>query len=171
MAHWVEKLSSRSYSFRNQPGFEIGRALLTPERSKSGGDIYKLMRSVEPGDIILHLTDSAAFTGWSIARSKASIVSAESGLWYRIELSGHAPLNPPLRREDFFKPPFSTDLQRIADGRGRNLFFEWRLRMRQGAYLTPLAPDVLTVLDAAYLRVAGRTISEQWSRKQPTSST
>ena len=140
MTHWVEKASSRKILLRNQLGFEIGRALLAPEKSVTGADRYKVMRSVEPGDVVLHLTDNQAFTGWSIVRNKAATVLVESRLWYRVELEHHAPLDPPLGREVFFKPPFSSDLLRIANERGRNLFFERRLRMRQGAYLRLYPP-------------------------------
>lgn len=64
---WVEKTIVHGRSDREGGDYALGKALWSPQRSKSGGDVYRFLREVEPGDIVLHLTDNRAFTGVSRA--------------------------------------------------------------------------------------------------------
>ena len=62
---WVEKTLVTGRADREQGDHALGKALWSPQKSKSGGDIYANMRRVQPGDLILHLTDNRGFTGMS----------------------------------------------------------------------------------------------------------
>jgi hypothetical protein len=66
---WVEKTLVRGYPTREAGDYALGRVLWSPQRSQSGRDVYRFMREVRPGDVVLHLTDNRAFTGVSRAAS------------------------------------------------------------------------------------------------------
>ena len=39
----------------------MGDVSVGPQRSKGGANIYRSMRDVRPGDVVLHLTDNQGF--------------------------------------------------------------------------------------------------------------
>jgi hypothetical protein len=117
--------------------------------------MYRTMRFVKAGDVILHLTDNRAFTGISIVQSSFHELQLGFEAWYRVPLVGYRKLIPPLDRTCFFSSGFGTKLLKYLNGSVRaNVFYERRLRLRQGAYLTPLSVKVLGVLDEAYMSIS-----------------
>src|SRR5258706_8539995 len=67
--YWVEKTLTHDRADRLQGEHALGRALWSPQRDQRGADIYRFMREVRPGDVVLHLTDNSGFTGVSVAAS------------------------------------------------------------------------------------------------------
>ena len=162
---WVEKTKVKDRPDRLAGPNALGRALWSPQRSESGSDIYRFMRELRPGDIVLHLTDNQAFTGRSVVGG--AVDSQFTGLpdteWagtkaYRVQLQDYVELKPPLERETFFAEPFKSQLRRIAADGAKNLFFNREPSLNQGAYLTPAPPRLVEVLTAAYRSQTGRDL-------------
>ena len=163
---WVEKTHVRGRTDRMEGDYAVGKALWSPQRGKGGADIYRFMRDVKPGDIILHLTDDEAFT--RISRAAAS-VEEFGGLpgteWgeqpsYLVRLQDSIVLEPPLARKILFEAPYKERLQAIIERGQKNLFFNRELNLNQGAYLTPLPPQLVSVLNGAYKDTSVRTFHD-----------
>lgn len=132
------------------------------------------MREVNPGDVILHLTDNEGFTGISTAASRAKDFNGLAGTeWgegpsYLIQLENFQSLSPALSRSTLFSEPFKQRLIDILDSGQSNLFFNREPSLNQGAYLTPVPPELLSVLNDAYEHVAGKAlISDQFASSKP----
>jgi hypothetical protein len=162
---WIEKTIVTGRSDREQGDHALGRALWSPQRSKSGGDIYASMRAVRPGDVVFHLTDNQAITGVSIAAE--AVDDSFQGLagtdWegpgYRIALRDHELLTPPLERASFLATePFATELSELAKSGAKGLFYNAHRGLNQGAYLTEATPTLLSILSRAYQAFAGQPL-------------
>lgn len=99
--YWIEKTIVKGRPDRQLGERTLGKALWSPRRDKRGADIYKNMREVEEGDIVLHLTDNIEFSGVSIVNKKVIKTDGMSGTaWdgpaYLIKLSDFIELDPPL---------------------------------------------------------------------------
>ena len=160
---WVEKVIVAGRRDRLEGEHALGRALWSPRRSVTGGDIYSTMRRVQAGDVVFHLTDNRGFTGVSIAESTADedFVGIEGTDWagqtaYRIALREFQPLEPPLWRQSFFeREPFRSQLLQLTRGSTRGLFYNRNLELNQGAYLTEASGELLAILNAAYRAQSG----------------
>jgi hypothetical protein len=101
---WIEKTLVKGRPDREQGEHRLGAALWSPQKAKNGADIYKEMRAVREGDVVLHLIDNSQFSGVSVAAGGAD--SAFQGLpntaWqgpaFRVPLRDYLPLDPPLER-------------------------------------------------------------------------
>jgi hypothetical protein len=163
---WVEKTLVAGRPDREAGEDALGRALWSPQRSKDGRSIYGNMLQVRPGDIVFHLTDNDSISHVSIAAEKAD--ETFTGLpdtdWsnqpaYRIALKDCAALSPPLPRDAFLKTePFAGQLKELVDSGARGLFYNARLELNQGAYLTEATPSLMAILNRAYHAFAGKTL-------------
>ena len=161
---WIEKTILAGRPDRQEGEFALGKVLWSPQRSKDGSDIYRFMRDISAGDIILHLTDNQGFTAvseaMSIAESFGGVPGTEWGSEpsYRVSLSNFTRLDPHLNREAFFASPFRDRLINLIKSGQRNLFYNSGPTLNQGAYLTPAPPALLRILDDAYRSVAGKAL-------------
>lgn len=162
---WIEKSLVQGRPDRQDGDHALGKALWSPQRSKSGGDIYSNMRAVRPGDIVLHLTDNNAFTGVSIAAEAATdafkgIVGTEwYGDCYRVPLSNFIKLEPQLHRDDLFKTePYASELKELVDSGAKGLFYNSKLELNQGAYLTEATPTLAAIIVRAYQEASGKPL-------------
>jgi len=154
---WIEKSIVKGRADRIEGENAVGRALWSPLRAQNGSDIYRNMRLVQPDDIILHLTDNAAFTGISVADSFArkDFVGIDGTSWaglpcYHIKLRDFASLNPPLTREQLFA---EADVRKqLVEIRRKysNLFYDPNLDLHQGGYLTEAPEELVDLLDNVY---------------------
>jgi len=144
---------------RSNPGFGVGEALFSPLRSSSGADIYRFMRAVQPGDAILHFVDNRSIIGISRVKREAEIIAIGTEQWYRVQLEGFSALMPALQRDVLFSAPFREGLAAIANSGVHNLFYTRHMTLSQGAYLTPLPRNVLSVINAAYFAMCGRPLA------------
>lgn len=162
---WIEKTIVKGRSDREQGQHALGKALWSPQKSKSGGDIYAKMRAVKPGDIILHLTDNRGFTALSVAAEVAddTFGGIEGTDWYgdcyRIALQDYIELDPPLLRDRLLKAePYASELRELIESGAKGLFYNAKLELNQGAYLTEATPTLVSILNRAYLEVAGKPL-------------
>lgn len=172
---WVEKTIVAGRSDREAGEYALGQALWSPQKAKGGSDMYRFMRDVRPGDIVLHLTDNRAFTGVSIAESAVQEFDPVGGTaWsgrpgYVIRLNGFRRLKPALDRDVFLAPPYREQLLDLLSSGLRNTFYAKDGNLNQGAYLTPLPPQVLSILNDAYRKLAGRDLLQEVAEPQPSS--
>lgn len=78
---------------------------------------------------------------------------------FRIELTDHEKLDPPLPRDAFLETePFSTELRELAESGAKGLFYNSRRGLNQGAYLTEATPTLLSILNRSYEAFAGKSL-------------
>jgi hypothetical protein len=159
MIVWMEKTLVKGAPERQIGDTAVGKALASPAHGEGNRDIYKLMREVLPGDVVLHLVDNEGIRGLSVARSSYHRVRAPFGERYIVPLRDYTELEPPLSRTVFFSEPFGNRLQALLKIGVPPAFFTRYLKLQQGKYLTHVSPELLSILDEAYLTVADRTIS------------
>ena len=87
--YWIEKTLVTGRPDRNEGERALGKALWSPQRSRDGADIYKNMRLVQRGDLVLHLINNKSISGISIVKEKA-IETKKIGV-----ANIHLPLNKP----------------------------------------------------------------------------
>jgi len=169
---WVEKTMVQDRPDRVEGPDMMGAALWSPQRAADGRDLYANMREVKLGDLVLHLTDNEAITGLSLVagplddtfRGIAGTAWADRPC-YRVALRDFRSFDPPLRREWFFGDAEIGERLRAVAGqpRGRGLFFNSKLELNQGAYLTEAPPMLTSALDAAFVRNFFRLEQSQYS--------
>ena len=165
--YWVEKTLVKGRADRISGDYAVGSALWSPQRGKTGRNIYSAMLNVQPGDVIFHLTDNRGISGVSVAASSAdpTFVGLPTTDWegasgYLIRLEGYAPLDPPLNREEFLGDPVVfAQLARILEQyTGKGLFYNKEHELNQGAYLTEAPVELVGVLNNLYQKKAGRNL-------------
>ena len=81
---------------------------------------------------------------------------------YLVELSAFHRFEPEFRRDAIFSKELQgrfLDLQRSGE---KNLFFDSKLNLRQGAYLTPVSPILMDLFDLGFAKIAGgRTLTSE----------
>ena len=165
---WIEKTLVKGRPDREDGEHRLGAALWSPQKNKKGADIYRNMRSVRKGDIILHLIDNRQFVGVSVAAGPADDTfqglpgTAWQGPWLpKMPLRDYIQLDPPLAREDFLESPAgAAELQKVHQQyRGRGLFYTAGLDLNQGAYLTKAPTELwIEALSRIYLKLYGKSI-------------
>lgn len=162
---WIEKTIVSGRPDREDGENRLGCSLWSPQRSKNGGDIYSSMREVQPGDVVFHLTNNKAFVGVSVAEAAVDdtfqgIAGTEwEGDAYRISLREFEKLDPPLERHAFLATePFATELSELVSGGAGRLFYNRKLELNQGAYLTEATPTLLSILNRAYESFASKAL-------------
>ena len=161
---WVEKSLVAERSDRRSGPHALGEALWSPQTSEDGRDIYRLMREVAPGDIVLHFVDNRHFSGISrvTAAPDDSFRGVTGTAWgdrpcLRISLGSYTPLDPPIEREQLFNDlPTRARLQEILSAH-RGLFFNRNFELNQGSYLTAAPISLVKVLNDIH---KGRTGSD-----------
>lgn len=153
MNYWIEKTLVENRPDRISGDRALGKALWSPIKDKRGADIYKNMRKVTKGDIVLHLIDNSRIIGISTVLESAIESSGIAGTsWngpaYLIELSGYKKVEPAIERNEILNQKFRDKLMKIASN--SEVFYNYKLDLRQGAYLTPCSTELLTILDSIY---------------------
>jgi 5-methylcytosine-specific restriction protein B len=159
--YWIEKTIVTGRPDRNEGERALGRALWSPQKSKDGADIYKNMRSVQNGDIVLHLINNKLISGISVVKKMAiETKGVENTEWggpaYLIELEKYTALYPPIDRKDILNEGNKAELLRIANF--SEVFFNSKLDLRQGAYLTPCSRELLTLINKVYFKLSANKL-------------
>jgi hypothetical protein len=151
-------------------GWEFGTCLWSPEKSKVGHDLYRLMREIVQGDLVLHVLHSDwapserehRFVGFSYAHGSVEISAVgppAPGEW-----AGQAPFyRVPLRDFTSFPTSISTraliglfekELRQDLITHPRRYPFTFydggrEIRLRQGGYINACTPGLFDILKQA----------------------
>lgn len=130
--YWIEKTIVSGRPDREQGPHRLGAALWSPQKDKRGADIYKNMREVTPGDVVIHLTDNRHISGVSIAAEAVddTFLGIEDTEWkeqpsYRVALNDFIRAEPSYSREQFLRnEPTASVLRTIYENEGgKGLFY------------------------------------------------
>ena len=136
---WIEKTTAKNRSDRVKGEHAIGKALWSPQKNQGGGDIYKAMRQVFPGDYVIHLVDNQQFVGISKAEEIYNdkfqgVPNSEwEGPYYRVSLKEYREFEEPIPRGVIFEnSDFGLPLEIVLEG-DDNIFFNRKFELNQGA--------------------------------------
>ena len=150
---WIEKSITKNRIDRQEGPLKLGSALWSPTKDKRGGDIYSEMRMVKPGDVVLHLTDNKGIQGVSIVKREHTVgKGAENTAWdtdaYIVELRDYIQLPELFDRSLFLNEKNRSALDQINDN--HKVFYNKKLDLNQGAYLTESPPELTGILCRTY---------------------
>lgn len=159
--YWIEKTIVKGRADRQSGDRALGIVLWSPQKDKRGADIYKNMRAVNEGDIILHLVDNKEIIGVSRAKTKYHEADGLKGTeWegpaYVIPLDEYQVLDNKISRDLLLATKNSKKLGRIADS--SEVFYTSNLELRQGAYLTPCPQELLRLIDQSFQNITGHSL-------------
>nr|MBI1229100.1 hypothetical protein [Cytophagales bacterium] len=159
--YWIEKTIVNGRKDRLKGERALGKALWSPQKDKRGADIYKNMREVENGDVVIHLRDNSTISGVSIVKSSAVESHGISGTdWdgpaYLIELEKYLPLKPEIPRSAILNIKNRLILDEINSQ--SEVFYNNKLELRQGAYLTPCPIRLVTLINKAYSELSNSNL-------------
>ena len=162
MRVFVEKCNVKGRQDRIEGDYKLGKAIWSPSQGKKGADIYKLMREVIPGDLIIHLTDNKGIRGISEVAGKYSEgIGIENTEWagvkaYFIKLRNYNELNPFFSRDDFLNQKYGKLLNEVK--KTSKVFYNKKLEFNQGAYLTESPYKLTKHLNECYETTHGKRI-------------
>lgn len=161
MNYWIEKTITKKRIDRLEGDRALGKALWSPQKDQRGADIYKNMTLVEKGDYIIHLVDNSSISGISIVKEQAIKTKGVEGTdWngpaYLITLENYTPFKIPLSRTDILKPVNKSILDNIS--KTSEVFYNKKLDLRQGAYLTPCPIELLELINNEYFKINSENI-------------
>ncbi len=165
---WIEKTYWRGRNHKEEGELALGKALISPQKSRGGANIYRNMTMIKKGDIVLHLVDNQDIVGVSKVSEEYNanpdfIFNREweddSGTvpGYIVKLENYRPLAKPINCKDIFNERFREKLIAIRASEG-NLFYNKVLNLTQGGYLTAVPENLSTLLNEIYLEKTGETI-------------
>ena len=162
---WVEVTKVSGRPNREHGEHALGKALWSPQTATDQSDIYKNMRRVRPGDIVLHLIDNERISGVSVAETSAddTFMCLDGTEWegrsgYRIPLSDYVTLEPPIHRDEVFKDDaVRAELSDILQHH-KGLFYSKNLELNQGTYLTEAPKQLVQILNKLYREATGQSL-------------
>ena len=158
---WIEKTLVRGRPTREKGDRALGKTIWSPTQGnaragRQPADVYRNMREVKKGDLVLHLIDNFNISGVSIVKSEE--IERVKGLpntdWdetrdcYMHRLEKYAELVVPIDRQDIFSDTNQNDLTDINNR--SEVFYTSNFTLRQGAYLTPCIDDLAFLLNDIY---------------------
>lgn len=161
MKYWIEKTLVNGRQDRMEGDRALGKALWSPQKDKRGADIYKNMRDVKSGDVIIHLIDNFKIGGVSIAKTNViesiGIPGTEwEGPAYLIQLESFEKLVPEISRDLILNPKNKILLDEINNE--SEVFYNNKLELRQGAYLTPCPVKLVTLINNVYKSISNNNL-------------
>jgi len=167
---WVEKTIVKNRPDRQTGENALGKALWSPQRAEDGKDIYRQMREVRSGDVVFHFVDNESLTSFSVAESEAdeSFVGVAGTAWagrpaYRIPLSHHQELEPPIDRKEFLQADrYRSAIDELLAG-SKGLFFNKEFNLNQGSYLTEAPLKLIQIWNDIHARKTQMPICKDWN--------
>lgn len=178
---WVEKTDIHDpYKEPGNGELALGKAILSPQADKAGGDRYWQLEEADQGDIVLHLLqDKYAIVGASVVSSELitdyDYPEAVEQRWeqtqrdqggYLRKLHSFERFDKPLElKPDLFDHPDRQDIVDWIREEYSNIFYNKNRALVQGGYLTKAPEPLVEVLaDASddltqYLSDQGYTVS------------
>ncbi len=153
MNYWIEKTIVKGRADREYGDRALGKVLWSPQKDKRGADIYKNMRKVKEGDIVFHLVNNEEIAGISkVSREYLETNGLEGTAWqgpaYLVELSEYTKLDPILKRDVLLNKSNFQALSNISEN--SEVFYNKKLNLRQGAYLTPCPVPLASLIKTCY---------------------
>lgn len=178
---WVEKTDIHApYKEPDNGELALGRALLSPQKDKGGGDRYWQLREAKCGDVVLHLLqDDYEIVGSSVVESELITdydfpegveqrweqTQREEGGYLR-KLRSFERFDEPIKlKPDLFDHPDRQDMIDWIREEYSGIFYNKNRALVQGGYLTEApGPLVETLADASdsltqYLSTHGYDVS------------
>ena len=157
---WIEKTIIKRRPDRKEGELAFGKVLWSPQKSKTGSDIYKEMTQVRPNDLILHLTDNLGITAVSkVAEPFYEGESPKDTVWegktYIVPLKQFKQIDV-LPRQNFLNDRYKDRLLSIA--KQHRVFYNVELNLNQGKYLSHCPEELASLLNDAYQEKYGTNI-------------
>lgn len=159
---WVEKTDIHApYKEPGNGELALGRAILSPQEDKGGGDRYWQLREAECGDIVLHLLqDDYAIVSASVVESELitdyDFPDAVEQRWeqtqreeggYLRKLRSFERFDTPLKlKPDLFDNPDRQEMIDWIREEYSNIFYNKNRALVQGGYLTKAPEPLVEVL-------------------------
>ncbi|MBK8785316.1 MAG: hypothetical protein IPN43_02195 [Chitinophagaceae bacterium] len=164
---WIEKTKVTGRPDRIEGERALGKVLWSPQRGKPNSrtgtpaDIYKNMRIVNPGDIVLHLIDDQKISGISLVKNKVIETTGLKGTdWespaYLIDLENYIQLTPSIDRTSLLNNENKALLLNIKEE--SEVFYNIALNLREGAYLTPCPIKLLYIINELYKTLSNKSL-------------
>jgi 5-methylcytosine-specific restriction protein B len=158
---WIEKTLIKGRKDREEGKRALGKALWSPQADKRGADVYKNMKRVKKGDIVLHLINNYSFDSVSIVENEAIKTSGISGTdWegpaFLIQLKRNIQLEELFTKEYILNNRNKQNLTDISES--SEVFYTKKMTLRQGAYLTPCALELLSIINEEYKKFSGHDL-------------
>jgi len=194
VSFWVEKTYIQGRGAELDASFEFSNSLWSPLTSIEGKGIYRNMKAVKPGDVIIHLAKEKAESSESYTLRGVSVVSKEAEIFdmppntrwgdkwreqgldpkgYIIQLKDYKELEEHLDIDEFLGNPKYSDkmigiLESVSD-----LFYNIHLKPNQGKYLTKAPSELVLLLNDFCYTKTGNTLPflDSMSEKKPTTRT
>ena len=149
------------------PEYNFGVTLWSPQKDKSGADIYSNMRAIKKDDVILHLIDNQIIAGVSLVNEECKKFICPPGEWggrdgYLIQLKNFYDFRETgeeLSRETILKEKNKEILLKIlSEPRIGKLFFNKTLNLNQGAYITAVPEKLADLINKEFYLKNNRNI-------------
>lgn len=162
---WIEKTLVEGRPDRETGPDRLGKAMWSPHRSRSGGDIYAAMRQVQAGDRVIHLINNGPIAGISVAvgRPRLDFPALSSSEWegmpcYRVELEDYQPLEPKIERQEFLGDPKLAEQLLTIQKSDAKVFYNSKLELNQGSYITEAPEALLELIRKVFEVKSGKTL-------------
>lgn len=145
----------------------LGKALWSPQRSKGGSDIYRNMRAIGVGDVVVHLIDNREIVGASQA---AAVVDDSFKVparteWddgtgerpgYLVRLTGFVRFENPIGKGEVFSADNEDGLLEILGNSPYPLFYNRDLVLQQGRYVTEVPRELVQIIGDVFQAKEGK---------------
>jgi hypothetical protein len=154
---WVERLPAEGRPGSDAGALAVGSALWVPVHRQGDIDASALMRDMEPGDVVFHLTDNVGLTGVSVVAGalqedfrcpEGSTWAGESG--YCVPLRDYTELAAVLPQSALLRDSVYQDELRYLADKFAPLFFNHQLTLNQNCYLSWAPEQMVRILDDIY---------------------
>jgi hypothetical protein len=170
---WIEKTATIGWPYRKEGEWAVGRAIFFwPEKIAAG----HVQSQMQEGDIVLHFTDQQAFTGISRVQSAwEEELPPPDGVDWKLDtlaitrLQDYRPIEPPLSKDDLFKP-YEARLRQVAAAGHSHLFYTTKgnIGLWGAGFLTPVPRALIDILRDAYRATTGKElVPEGWPLPEP----
>jgi 5-methylcytosine-specific restriction protein B len=153
MKVWIEKAIIKNLEHRKNSPYRLGEILWSPQKNKAGRDIYKEMRDLQVGDLVLHLVDNDGFVGISkVASSYEEDIFHLGTEWdgpvYKVELKDFIEFEQILGKKKVLCEDNKPKLDKLRQD--YKVFYDKNLDLNQGAYITEVPNTLAKIIDETF---------------------
>lgn len=148
---WIEQTAVAGREYKREGELALGKAIWSPQRATDGHDRYRMMREVEPDDIIIHyVKDNGEFVGISTVDSELidDFICPPESEWgsededrpaYRYNLRDYTEFESPIDADSILDNEDYVDtLEKIKEQHSHLFYIRYQdgFRPAQGSYLS-----------------------------------